>query len=97
MDQFLISKNNTNFYVTGPYSDWFISEMNNNNWENDTFNIIDYYKDTNKIYIDIGAWIGPTVLFSANKYNNIICFEPDPVAYDILNNNIEVNNFNNIN
>lgn len=96
MSTILINKNNTNFYVTGDQTAWFIVAMNHGNWEEDTFNILDYYQDNNKTYIDIGAWIGPTVLYSANKYNNIICFEPDPVAHDILRKNIEINNFNNI-
>jgi hypothetical protein len=43
------------------------------NWENDTFHILEYYKNHKKsIYLDIGAWIGPTVLYSANIYNKVI-------------------------
>jgi FkbM family methyltransferase len=94
---YLIKKNNTQFYIKGDYSkNWFIPNIENNNWECDTFNILDFYQNKNTIYIDIGAWIGPTVLYSANKYKQIICFEPDPVAISRLKENLSVNNFKNI-
>lgn len=96
MSNILITKNNTKFYVEPNYANWFISEINNGNWEESTFNILDYYSNINKLYIDIGAWIGPTVLYSADKYEQIICFEPDHVAYNILSHNISINKFNNI-
>jgi len=94
---YLIKKNNTKFYIKGNYSkNWFISNIENNSWECDTFHILDFYQNKNTIYIDIGAWIGPTVLYSANKYKQVICFEPDPVAISRLKENLTVNNFKNI-
>jgi FkbM family methyltransferase len=68
-----------------------------NNWENDTFHILDYYKNHKKsVYLDIGAWIGPTVLYAANIYNKVIAIEPDTVAINVLKDNISLNNYNNI-
>lgn len=94
---YLIKKNNTQFYIKGDYSiNWFVSNIENNIWECDTFNILDFYKNKNSIYIDIGSWIGPTVLYSSDKYKQVICFEPDPVAISRLNENLSVNNFKNI-
>lgn len=94
---YLIKKNNTQFYIKGDYSiNWFVNNIENNIWECDTFNILDFYQNKNSIYIDIGAWIGPTVLYAADKYKQIICFEPDPVAISRLNENLSVNNFKNI-
>jgi FkbM family methyltransferase len=92
-----IIKNNHNFRVDGDYSlNWF----KNNKldcWEQDTFHILEYYKNKEDgIYIDIGAWIGPTVLYAANIYNKIIAIEPDTVAIERLEKNLSVNNFNNI-
>jgi FkbM family methyltransferase len=96
-ERHLIKKNNTQFYIKGEYSiDWFVSNFENNIWECDTFNILDYYKNKDSIYIDIGAWIGPTVLYSANKYKQVICFEPDPIAITRLKENLSVNNLENI-
>lgn len=97
MNKYSIIKNNTEFNIIGKYSlDWFIPNIMNGNWELDTFSILDSYQNQDKIYIDIGAWIGPTVLYSANKFKQIICFEPDPIAIERLNDNLSVNNFTNI-
>jgi len=94
----VINKNNTTFNIDGEHSNYWYSTYYEPHglWENDTFNIIDNYSDQNGIYIDIGAWIGPTVLYAANKYNKIICLEPDPIAIQELELNLSVNNFNNI-
>ena len=93
----LIRKNNTKFNVKGQFSvHWFLNNLDYGSWELDTFNILDFYQNKDLIYIDIGAWIGPTVLYSADKYKQVICFEPDPVAISRLNENLGVNNFTNI-
>lgn len=91
-----IKKNNHSFFVVGKYSEeWFLNKYKI--WENDTFHILEYYKNYKKsIYLDIGAWIGPTVLYSANIYNKVIAVEPDTVAIDRLKKNISINNYDNI-
>ena len=97
-----------NINVCGEYSKWwFINWLNN--WEFNTFHILNYYAprygreeyvladDIEKnIYIDIGSWIGPTVLYAANFYTKVIAIEPDPVALKRLRNNLSVNQYNNI-
>jgi len=93
----LIKKNNTLFFIKGTFSfNWFIPNLHNGDWESDTFNILDYYQNKDLIYIDIGAWIGPTVLYCADKFKEIICFEPDPIAVNRLKENLSVNKFKNI-
>lgn len=98
MKKTLIKKNNVLFYVNNFYSpslNWFQNAYKN--WENETFDILDYYSDTkNGVYLDIGAWIGPTVLYAAKKYKKVVCFEPDPVALDMLKANLSANSFKNI-
>jgi len=90
----LITRGTTSFYVDGAYSEkWFQQSVSSYGWEPETFNIIDKYGNINKSYIDVGAWIGPTVLYANNKYKHCYAFEPDPVAYDQLMQNIKVNNF----
>lgn len=93
-----ILKNNYSFLISEdePYSmNWF-SNNKLDNWEKETFHIFEHYKNHKGIYIDIGAWIGPTVLYCANIYKKVIAIEPDPVALSRLKKNISVNNFNNI-
>jgi len=92
-----IEKNNCSFIISDDYSKRWFSNNRLNVWEQDTFNILEYYKNHKEgIYIDIGAWIGPTVLYSANIYKKVYAIEPDPVALERLKQNISANNFNNI-
>jgi len=92
-----IYKNKCSFRVKGDYSEmWFPARFHD--WESGTFHILEYYKNKTKgnIYIDVGAWIGPTVLYAANIYKKVIAIEPDPVAIQRLEENLSVNNYDNI-
>ncbi len=60
-------------------------------WEPHTFNIFDKFCSLSKSYIDIGAWIGPTVLYATQLSKKAYCVEPDPVAHNELMANIQVN------
>ncbi len=92
-----IKKNNCSFLISDDeYSKKWFSNNKLDKWEQDTFHILDYYKNKESIYIDIGSWIGPTILYSANIYKKVIAIEPDPVALKRLKKNISVNSFNNI-
>ena len=65
-------------------------------WELDSFHIFNLYKNNEGIYMDIGAWVGPTAIYCANIYKKVIAIEPDPLALEELKKNISVNNINNI-
>jgi FkbM family methyltransferase len=62
-----------------------------NHWEDFTFEVLDYYLHPEKNYLDIGAWIGPTVLYAASKANHTFGIEPDPIAFEELDKNIKYN------
>jgi FkbM family methyltransferase len=62
-----------------------------NNWEDFTFEVLDHYLHPDKNYLDIGAWVGPTVLYAANKSKHTFGIEPDPIAFQELQKNIELN------
>lgn len=103
-----IKKNDTIFYVSPESKGWFNANVNDDNsinpktgkkrwqWESTTFKILSHYADPNSIYIDIGAWIGPTVLYAAPQYGKVYCFEPDPTALKKLKANLKVNHFKNV-
>lgn len=93
-----IVKNDCSFEISEnePYSMKWFSNNQLDKWEQDTFNVFEHYKNHKGIYIDIGAWIGPTVLYCANIFKKVIALEPDPVALSRLKKNISANNFNNI-
>ena len=43
------------------------------------------------IYIDIGAWIGPTLFYAAQIAKKSIAIEANPLAFDRLSENLRMN------
>lgn len=72
--------------------DWdFWPMWENGGWEPDTRRVIAEHA-AGKTYVDIGAWVGPTVLWAADAGAfSIRAFEPDPVARGILEANVRLN------
>jgi FkbM family methyltransferase len=64
-------------------------------WEPCTFEAIDQLAEGG-VYIDVGAWIGPTVLAAARRARTVIAYEPDPVAVTDLRHNVECNGLTNV-
>lgn len=60
-------------------------------WEEDTFKIFERFLSPKHSYLDVGAWIGPTVLFGAYKAKHVYAIEPNVLAYQQLKKNIELN------
>lgn len=60
-------------------------------WEQYTFSVLDKFLDKDHSYIDIGAWIGPTVLYGSQIAKECYCFEPDKLAFEYLTANIAEN------
>lgn len=65
------------------------------NWENETFDIFDKALDINKIFIDIGAWIGTTCMYASRKSKHIYCIEADKNSFDDMSLNLKENCSNN--
>lgn len=79
-----------------PYHTKFWARAAKGRWEPHTFKILETFLNTDSVYCDVGAWIGPTVIYAAKKCRKVICFEPDPVAYRYLCWNIELNELDNV-
>ncbi len=79
-----------------PYHSKFWRKVSAGEWEPETFSVLDHYLSPEKDYLDIGAWIGPTVLYAARRARHVWCFEPDPVAYRHLVWNLELNDIRNV-
>ena len=71
----------------GAFWDWFESPS----WEPDTTQALHTYIDADTLYVDVGAWIGDTVLLAAPRARAVVAFEPDPVARARLRRNIDLN------
>lgn len=74
----------------------FWDKVNGCRWEPETFRTLDRLLTPDSIYCDIGAWIGPTVLYAARRCRQVYCFEPDRVAYAALLDNIRLNALENV-
>lgn len=60
-------------------------------WEADTHQIIAEHAAGAR-YVDIGAWVGPTVLWAAEAdAETIAAYEPDPIANGVLRANLALN------
>lgn len=65
--------------------------VNDGSWEPHTFKIFDEFIDSDHTYIDMGAWIGSTVLYGAQLAKHVYTAEPDPIALTALKTNIDLN------
>lgn len=79
-----------------PYHSKFWRKASAGAWEAETFAVLDRHLDKDHDYLDIGAWIGPTVLYGARKARHVWCFEPDPEAFRALAWNIDLNGLENV-
>lgn len=74
----------------------FWRRMKHGRWEPQTLHILSEYLTPDSVFYDIGAWIGPTVLYAAAGCRKVYCFEPDYVAYQYLLWNLRLNRLTNV-
>lgn len=79
-----------------PYHSKFWRKAAAGQWEPETLQVLVEHLDKDHDYLDIGAWIGPTVLYGARKARRVIAFEPDPAAFRHLAWNLELNGLTNV-
>jgi FkbM family methyltransferase len=70
----------------------FWDSVDANEWEMDTLSLYSEYLQSGTHYCDIGAWVGPTVIFAHHLGARVTCFEPDIYAYEKLLANLRLNN-----
>jgi FkbM family methyltransferase len=64
-------------------------------WENETFEIFDKYLSKDKIFIDIGGWIGTTSMYGARNSKHVYSIEADNYSVDDMMINLKTNCKNN--
>lgn len=69
----------------------FWKRVNRGDWEPQTFVIFDRHITPETLFLDIGAWIGSTALYGAQRARSCLAFEPDPVAFAALTRNVAAN------
>jgi FkbM family methyltransferase len=83
--------NNLEFNVNGTVYNPFWKDLNSGEWEQETFEIIDYFVSDNSKTLDIGCWAGPISLYMAAKGAQVYSIDPDPIAYEIFIENLKLN------
>lgn len=68
---------------------WY--QMDRGRWEPETLRVLDALLTPDACYWDVGAWIGPTVLYASGRCRKVVAFEPDPVAFATLQRNVQKN------
>lgn len=76
--------------------DLFWKNFSDGSWEPSTFKIFDKFLNPERPMLDIGAWIGPTALYASKRAKKVYAFEPDPVAYFFLIQNLALNKADNV-
>lgn len=90
-----ITKNNVSFDVMdGREAFW--NSVNDGSWEPDTYRILDFWLKKDTVYFDIGAWVGPTYLYAAALAKEVYAFEPDMIAHQELQDNIQLSKYSNL-
>jgi len=89
-----IHKNGVMFHIQKGDPNFNFWENIYSTWEQDTFQIFDRFLDVNKVFIDIGAWIGTTCIYAARKSKHIYAIDADIESYTFLETNCK-NNCNN--
>ena len=62
----------------------FYSKLSGGEWEGHTFEALSRNLDRDTVYVDVGAWIGVTPMWSAQVAKSVVAVEPDPKCIDIL-------------
>lgn len=86
-----ISINGRRFAVNEGYHPEFWRDASLGLWEPWTFDVIERYLSPSDSYIDVGAWIGPTLLYAACIAKYAYGLEPDPTAFGELTGNVALN------
>jgi FkbM family methyltransferase len=69
----------------------FWDRVERGEWEPATFAVLSRLLDREHSYVDVGSWIGPTVLYGAQLARHCYALEPDPVAFAQLRENVALN------
>jgi len=89
--EFHVNKNGQNFIVNSKKNYFFWNSLRKGKYEPKTFDIFDKFLDKQHSYIDLGSWIGPTVLYGTHLARHCYAVEPDPISFQELKNNVELN------
>jgi FkbM family methyltransferase len=86
-----ITKNEELFLIKRDRSNLSFWENVFSNWESETFAVFDKFLQKDKIFIDIGGWVGTTCMYGSRKSREVFCVEADTVSFECLKANCSTN------
>ena len=89
--QLAITVEGSGVHVEAGKNDAFWTRFQSGVWEPDTLAVFRRYLDKCHSYIDIGAWVGPTLLQGCQLARRAFGIEPDPIAFSELKRNMQNN------
>jgi len=102
----ILSNINKNYIKINKNNELFLIRSDNNinfpfwkniyqNWEADTFKVFDTLLRKDKIFIDIGGWIGTTCMYGSRKSKHVYSVEADIESFNDMKANCKINCKNN--
>lgn len=82
-------------FRTDPDHVGFWRDVSRGRWEPSMFRFLEQSLGPESVFVDAGAWIGPTTLFAARRCRVVYSFEPDYDAYRYLLWNLQLNTLTN--
>ena len=76
-----------------PVAEWFWSQWCDDTWEGATLDIVDQFVKPDTTFVDVGAWIGIVSMWAAKNGARVVAIEPDPVALESMNANVQFNDY----
>ena len=88
-----IYKNNEFFFIENNEANPYLHFWKNvySVWHNETFEIVDRYLSQDKIFIDIGGWIGPFGMYASRKSKHVYSIEGDNSSFNDMVINFKTN------
>jgi FkbM family methyltransferase len=90
-----VQKNNELFFIPKNDENVDFWNIHYNTWENETFYVFDQFLSVDKIFIDIGAWVGTTGMYGSRKSKHVYCIEADKKSFEDMTINFKNNCENN--
>jgi FkbM family methyltransferase len=92
-----INKNNEFFLIKNDVNNLNLSFWKNTYtlWDKDKFEVFDKYLSKDKIFIDIGGWIGTTAMYGSRKSKHVYSIEADNLSFNDMETNMKANCVNN--
>ena len=86
-----VSVRGRTYRVNRGFNDRYWGKINDGRWELETFEIFERFLKPGDTYLDIGTFIGPTVLYGSLIAAKVHAVDADPVSIEELKRNIALN------